>query len=59
MTPKRPVGRPPMPPDERRVRVNLMVSRETDARLDALAKGWGLPRGQVVDMLVQKARMPR
>lgn len=45
-------GRPPLPPEERRVRLNARVSPETKDWLDKQAT----PTGRIIDNMVRKEK---
>jgi uroporphyrinogen-III synthase len=48
-------GRPPLPPEERRARVDLRLPPETLARLDELAAAAGETRTDTIVRLVELA----
>jgi len=50
-----PAGRPKLPPDERRVRLGLLVSPEARDRLRELSEERGLPQNRVVEDLILDA----
>ena len=53
--PRRPVGRPPLPPEERRVVRCLRLHPSTDARLAELAEAAGTDRSEVVERMIWEA----
>ncbi len=56
--PKRGPGRPPMAPEERRVRINIMLAPATLAALDELAARAGVGRSAWIEAAVLEAAKP-
>ena len=51
-----PAGRPKLPPDERRVRLGLLVSREARDALKGLSRASGEPQNRVAERLILEAQ---
>lgn len=51
-----PAGRPPLPPEERRVRIGLLVKPDARARLRQLAEDKGISQNRVVEELIMREK---
>lgn len=52
-------GRPPLPPEERRVRIDITLAPATIEALDALAAERGASRSAMIERLVEVAHRRR